>query len=113
VIKHLARIFLAGPPEDQKLEELVYRVSEMGESSDPWGRTIVEQSHGKSVREIVQVLYSAELGRGAGLVDIGMWKSLFDRSVLEAVGELARLGYVYLVPGGEQRRNDNNLRPAT
>ena len=59
---------------------------------------IVEQCDGQSIRQVVETLYRYELRNGASLVDIGIWKTLFDRTVVQTVYELAHDGYISLVP---------------
>ncbi len=63
-----------------------------------WDRRIVELGDGKSVGEIVEALYKEELRRGAQGADIGMWKNLFDRRIVEKIGELVNRGYINVIP---------------
>ena len=52
----------------------------------------------------METLYLYELRNGAWLTDIGLWKTLFDRTVVETVYELARTGYISLLPDAEQMK---------
>ena len=97
-------------PADESLNQLVRRVSGKSGVSDPLGYAILELGDGRTVHEIVQAIYNEELRKGARLVDIGLWKSLFDRSVVETIGELARQGLICLEPSHEE--GSNNM-PAT
>ena len=100
LLGHLGQIFFYHP-ENEGLQQIVYRRSSARYSSDPWKRAVFQQCHGQSVGNIVNALYLDELRRGAWLVDIGIWKSLFDRTVLTAIRELADEGYIYLSAAGE------------
>ena len=53
---------------------------------------------GKSINEILEAMFSEELMAGAWMVDIGIWRNLFDQSVVKTIGELADLGYIRLEP---------------
>ena len=97
-------------PNDDSLNQLVRRVSGKSGISDPLGCAILELGDGRTVHEVVEAIYNEELRKGAWLVDIGLWKSLFDRSVVETIGELARQGLICLEPSHEEGSND---MPAT
>ena len=57
----------------------------------------------------METLYLDELRKGAGLVDIGIWKTLFDRAVVATVFELADNGYIGLLQGGEPSPDDARM----
>lgn len=90
----LYRKFLSAPLDGETTRQRVYRLKEAGEVKEPWRRRIVALSNGRTVDEITRTLYLDEVERGAWLVDIGMWKTAFDRSVMDTIGELANRGYV-------------------
>lgn len=94
-----------GLPQNGNLDSLVQKLRPISRASGSWEWTIVERCDGQSIRKIVETLYLGELRKGAWLVDIGLWKTLFDRAVVETVYELARKGYIRLLPGGESRKD--------
>jgi len=104
--RHPPGKFGAAHPENDNFQWFVYKVKPMSQYSDSWEWTIVERCSGKSIRKIVETLYLGELRKGAELVDIGIWKSFFDRAVVATVYELAHRGYIRLVPSRESRRDD-------
>ena len=95
----------SGLPQNVNLDSLVQKVKPISRASGSWEWTIVERCDGQSIRTIVETLYLGELRKGAWLVDIGLWKTLFDRAVVETVYELAHNGYIRLLPGGERRKD--------
>ena len=82
----------AGHPQNGDLDLLVYKLRPISRHSSSWEWTIVERCDGQSIEKIVKTLYLDELRKGAALVDIGIWKSLFDRTVVATVYELAYKG---------------------
>ena len=102
---HLTRIFGGRQAEDKSLRSVVYKVKPLSHYSDSWEWTIVEQSNGKTISNIVESLYLEALGNGARLADIGIWKSLFDRTVLAKVYQLADGGYIRLLNDREERQD--------
>ena len=102
---HLTRIFGVRQAEDKSLRSVVYKVKPLSHYSDSWEWTIVEQSNGKTISNIVESLYLEALGNGARLADIGIWKSLFDRTVLAKVYQLADGGYIRLLNDREERQD--------
>ena len=101
-IGHFARLLLAGPPAYEDLQQRVYRLKGTNDLSGSWGHKIVELGDGRSVQDVVTILYREELTAGAGLVDIGLWKNLFDRSVVLSIMDLADRGYICLNTGQEE-----------
>ena len=87
-----------GLAQKGNLDLLIHKLGPIRRDSGSWEWVIVEQCGGQSIRQIVEILYRYELRKGASLVDIGLWKSLFDRSVLKTVYELVHDGYIDLVP---------------
>ena len=72
-----------------------------------WSKRILVLRDSLSVQEIVRVLYQEQLDRGAGLADLGTWKSYFDQSVIETIARLAGYGYLQAAPSGVlDRRTD-------
>jgi hypothetical protein len=117
LISSLSRIFLPVPVDGETSRQRVYRLKEAGEVKDPWRRRIVELSDGKTVGEIAEALYQEELERGAGIVDIGLWRTGFYRSAVETIWELGRQGFICVkanegvsegeaAPGAEEREPD-------
>ena len=98
VIRTLARIFFHDPTDDKTTRQLVYRLKEIAASKDAWDQKIVEMADGRSVGEIIASLYGEELAHGAQIVDIGMWKHLFDQTVVAKIGDLAHRGYIRVKP---------------
>ena len=92
-------MFTTGPPEDDDIHRLICRVEAINGIPGHWGRSIVEQGDGKSVQEILDVLYNEELAKGAWLSDIGIWRGLFDRCAMETISDLACRGFISLEPG--------------
>ncbi len=104
LLQHLGQIFGVEPAENEGLEQVVYRLNPTSYLSDPWKRTVLQQCQGQTIQNIVKTMYLEELNNGAALVDIGIWKCLFDRSVLTAIRELADEGYINL-NGGENLKD--------
>ena len=94
----MASIFAPYPVGKETTRQLVIRMKEAAGIKGSWDRRIVELGDGKSVGEIVEALYKEELRRGAQSADIGMWKHLFDRNVVEKIGELVNRGYINVIP---------------
>ena len=90
-----------GPAQGKDLRVLVYRVEGAGLVADPWGKAIYELGDGRSLGDVVDAVYHWELARGGWLLDIGIWKNLFDRSVLDKVFDLVHRGHLRLMPAWE------------
>ncbi len=88
----------AGLLQKSNRDLLIHKLRPVRHHSGPWEQMIVEQCDGQSIRQVVKTLYHYELRNGASLVDIGIWKTLFDRTVVQTVYELAHDGYISLVP---------------
>lgn len=99
------------PARNYNLQWLVYKIRPISDHSDSWEWTIVERCNGKSIRKIVETLYFDELRKGAGLVDIGIWKSLFDREVVATIHELTNKGYIRLLPGAKSWQDAVSAEP--
>ena len=118
MIRYFARILSSRPAQDEDLRVLVYRVEGAGPAADPWGKTIFELGDGRSLGDVVDAVYHWELARGGWLLDIGIWKNLFDRSVLDKVFDLVHRGHLRLTPALERiepgiRAESRQLREAT
>jgi sulfate adenylyltransferase len=64
----------------------------------PWEQLIIERYDGRALGEIIQDLYAEELRKGGWVADIGLWRHLFDQSVIDTVMGLADRGYIDLKP---------------
>ena len=83
---------------DETKRQLVCRSRDAQPQTNAWERRIIDLSDGRPLFEIMEVLYIDELKAGAWSADIGLWKHLFDRSVVETVLALAGRGCLSLVP---------------
>ncbi len=88
-VRTLARKFVADPKSHAITRQLVYRVTELSRPKGCWERRIIELGDGKSIGEIIEILYREETQKGAWIVDIALWKGVFDRSVIKTISELA------------------------
>ena len=77
---------------------LAHGAREASRVPDAWERRIVELSDGRPVAEIIEILYLEEVKAGAWAADIGLWKRIFDRSVVGTIGALATKGDIRLEP---------------
>ena len=98
--RRLLRMLGLVPVSDEITRQVVYRVTEASEVKD-WERRIIELGDGKSIGQIMGILYEEELESGAWMVDIGLWKNLFEQSVVKEIGELADRGYICLKKPGD------------
>jgi hypothetical protein len=96
LINTLVRIAFSEPASQKPAPQLVFRLAEAREVKDLRLRRIIELADGKSVEEIFEALYTQELRAGAWEADIGFWRSLFYRDVVETIRELASQGYVQI-----------------
>lgn len=64
--------------------------------TDSWEKGILERGDGRPVAEVIDMLYKDEIAAGAWAVDIGLWKGLFDESVLKTIGRLVDSGDICL-----------------
>ena len=90
----LGRVFGAGPEGPSYTRQYVFRVREASEAENSMMSRIIELADGKSMGEISEVLYSEEVRAGDWVADIGFWRNLFYRDVIETIGELVRLSYL-------------------
>lgn len=79
-------------------ERFSIRLKEADYTNDRLERRITELADGKSIDEILDTVFSQEVRAGAWVVDIGIWRNLFDQSVVKTIGELAYQGYICLEP---------------
>jgi hypothetical protein len=79
-------------------EGRVFRASGRRLPQDPLEQRIVELGDGRSAGEITDILYVEEIRAGAWIVDIALWKHLFDDSVAVTIRELADKGYLRVEP---------------
>lgn len=83
----------ASNPEDFGLQRVFSADSNIA-CDDKWGGRLLVLCDGRSVTEVIRILYREELANGAGLTDLGIWKSLFDRSVIQDINSLAQQGFL-------------------
>lgn len=103
LLRKLARKFLAETVNSETAQQRVFRLVDSKDLQDTWRRRIIELSDGKSISEITEILYREELKMGAWVVDIGLWKHLFDQGVITTLVELAQSGYVCLKPAEDKQ----------
>ena len=70
----------------------------------------MELGDGRTVAGIMDVLFCEEVRAGAWMVDIGLWKPLYDRDVVETIYRLAAEGYIRLMPHESSADGKYNLR---
>ncbi len=93
-----------GLPQKGNLDLLIQKLRPIHRDAGSWEWMIVEKCAGQTISQVVETLYRSELRNGASLVDIGLWKTLFDRTVVKVVYELAQNGYINLVPDAEKMK---------
>ena len=91
-----------GVTKKGNLDLLVHKLRPRRRDSGLWEWLVVERCDGQPIWKVVETLYLYELRKGAWLTDIGLWKSLFDRTVVETVYELVRTGFISLLPDAER-----------
>jgi len=82
-------------------QQVVYRVKGANEVKDIevkdiWEKRIIDLVNGKTIDEILDAMFSQEVRAGAWMVDIGIWRNLFEQDVVKTIGELADRGYISL-----------------
>ena len=121
-VERLARIVIPDPVlpgKDEGSHQLVHRVvdppvSPLGEGGireveDPLQRRIIALADGRSMSEIIDILYGEEVCAGAWAADIGIWKGRFRDDATKVIGEIVRLGYISVEPAGTA--DNANSRP--
>ena len=88
-----------GPRHRDIRSHRAYRAGSAAGLDDHWETRIAALSDGRSVADIVEELFKEEAMAGAWLVDIALWRSIFEQSVTRTVDGLARRGYIFLTPG--------------
>ena len=78
----------------------VFRRSDRRLPQDSLEQRIVELGDGRTTGEIVETLYIEEIRAGAWMVDIALWKYIFDHSIAVTIRQLADRGYLNLEPKG-------------
>ena len=91
-------MFTPDPVGGEVPQQVAYPVKLSNGVKGTWERRIIDLADGKSINEILEAMFSEELMAGAWMVDIGIWRNLFDQSVVKTIGELADLGYIRLEP---------------
>lgn len=93
-IRNLARWLFAGPESSVSNLTLVRSVKEVNGTCHPWERRILDLADGNSPEQVADLLYRDLLAKGAHLVDIGIWRNLFRRSIEGEIGQLVSAGYL-------------------
>ena len=93
----LARKLLPEPRRRVESRCLVFPGELAGQVTDPWMRRVIALADGRPADEVAQALYLAELRRGGGTTDIGLWRSLFVGQVYQTLREMSARGYVQLI----------------
>ncbi len=75
-------------------QQIVYRVKGTNEVKDIWEKRIIDLADGKTIDEILDAMFYQEGKAGAWVVDIGIWRNLFDQDVVKTIGELADQKYI-------------------
>ena len=75
--------------------------------TDPWERRIAEMGDGRPASEIVEAVWHDEIRAGAWIVDIGLWKSLFEQRVRQKLYDLVRRRVIYFEPSGAAREESH------
>ena len=73
--------------------------------ADPWERRIAEMGDGRTTDEIVEAIWREEIKAGAWVIDIGLWKGLFDQKVFQTIDELAHRRVIHIVPASARRED--------
>jgi sulfate adenylyltransferase len=94
VIRRLTQIFSPKLAHDDALWRGVYRLKAADDGIDPWERRILELCDGRPLGEVIHILYREEVWKGAWLADIGLWRNLFDQSVIDTIAGLIDRGYI-------------------
>ena len=89
---------MASPDEVDHEATRVFRAGAECLLQDPLEQRIVELGDGRSTREITETLYVEAIRAGAWIVDIALWKQVFDCSVGVTIRQLADRGYLILEP---------------
>jgi hypothetical protein len=82
------------PAQDDALWKGVYRLKAADDGTGPWERRVLELCDGRPLSEIIHILYREEVRKGAWLADIGLWRNLFDQSVIDTIAGLIDRGYI-------------------
>ena len=109
-------MFSVNPASNAASQYLVFRAEDTHSAELAWEKRIVELAEGRPVKEIIQVLYREQLSRGARLVDVGIWKSLFDRTVVNTICDLVdrrvirmKLNFFYNANRIDIREKESNV----
>lgn len=94
----LMQMFTPDPVRGEARQQVAYRVKGADEVKDTWKRRIIDLADGKSIDETLDILFREEIRSGAWVVDVGIWRGLFDQDVIKTIGELADQGYICLEP---------------
>jgi len=89
-------MFTGHPVDGRVMQQALYRVKGANEAKDIWEKRILDLADGKSIDEILDAMFGQEVRAGAWVLDIGIWRNVFDLSVVKTIGELADQGYIHL-----------------
>lgn len=94
VLKWLKEYMESDSKFDAMSLQRVFRVDPDITCDDNWDGRLLVLCNDRSISEIIRILYQEELAKGAALTDIGIWKSLFHRSVIQDISALSQKGYL-------------------
>ena len=96
LIRTVAKALASTDPDPQMTRQLVYAMSDTHGVGDELARRVIELGDGRSVGEIIAIIYGQELGAGAWAVNIGIWSDIFAQSVIKIINDLSDTGYIRL-----------------
>ena len=96
LIRTVAKALVSNDPDPQMTRQLVYAMSDAHGVRDELAMRVIELGDGRSVGEIIAIIYGQELGAGAWAGDIGIWSDIFAQRVVRVIDDLADTGYIRL-----------------
>ena len=102
LIRAMAKALAYHDPDSETTRQLVYASSDIQGIDDELARRVIELGNGRSVGDVIAIIYSEEIRAGAWAVDIGIWSDIFAQSVLGIINDLADTGYI-LLKGADAR----------
>ena len=92
LLRTITRVLALHHPDDEINRKLVYRVADAPEIQDDWEKRIIELGDGRSVGEIIEIIFKEELRAGAWVADIGLWSNFLARGVVKVINDLVDRG---------------------